>query len=67
MQVSEVATATTGHQYFLANLVRSFENGNTPATVPRHARTQESGGAAAQNNDIVIIHGANIAGAIAAP
>lgn len=67
MQVGEVATAATRHQYFLANFVRTFENDDAPATVSCHACTHEPGGAAAQNNDIEFIHAANIAAEIAAP
>ena len=67
MPVGEVATAASRHENLLASFVRTFENDDTPATASCHACTHEAGGAAAQNNDIVIIHCANIAAEIAAP
>lgn len=65
MQVSEVTAAATRHQYFSTDRVRTFQYDNAAATVACGNGTHKSGGAAAQNNDIVIIHGGNITGAIA--
>ena len=65
MQVCEVASAAAGHQYFLANFVRSFEHNDATPTVTRRYGAHEAGGATTQDNYIVFIHGGNIAGAAA--
>ena len=65
MQVCEIASATAGHQYFLANFVRPFEHNDAAPTITRRNGAHEAGGATAQDNYIVFIHGGNIAGAAA--
>lgn len=62
MQVGEVTSATTRHEDFLADLVRTFEHDNAAATSPRHNGAHQSRGTATQDNYVVIIHGGNIAG-----
>ena len=64
MQVGEVTTATTRHEYLLADLVRAFEHDDAAATIPSRDGTHESGGATANNDDVEIVHGRNIAGGI---
>ena len=62
MQVCKVAPAAAGHQYFLACLVRPFEHNDAAPTITRRNGAHEAGGATAQDNYIVFIHGGNIAG-----
>lgn len=65
MQVREVAPATAGHQYLLARLVRAFEHDDAAPAITRRNGAHQAGGATAQDNYIIFIHGGNIAGGAA--
>ena len=59
--VCEVAAAATGHENFLADLVRAFKNDHASSALACRNSAHQPGGTAANNYDIVVVHGGNIA------
>ena len=55
MQIGEVTAPATGHQNFLADLVRAFQHQHLPAPLARGHGAHQPGGPAANDNDIVIV------------
>ncbi len=62
MKIGEITAAATGHEYFLANPVRALQDQNAPPAIASRNGAHKSGRAAAKNDDIVSVHGRNIAG-----
>ena len=57
MQIREVAAATARHKNFLADLVRTFQDGYASAPLTRDDGTHQSSGTAAKNDDIEVMYG----------
>ncbi len=62
IEVGEIAAAATGHEYLLADPVRAFEHNDRAAAIGRGYCAQETGGAAADNDDVGFHPAARIAG-----
>ena len=64
VEIGEVASTATRHQYFLADSIGPFENNDIAVATGRGNRAHESGGTATNNQDIGIRHAGRITGAL---
>lgn len=64
IEIGEVTTPPAGHQDFLADLVRTFEDDDVPPMSRGGNCTHKAGGAATNDEDIGIRHAGRIAGGL---